>query len=646
MPTTTFHIQELCCIDEERCIWEKHENLLITSISGILLALGLVMHYAGLSEGIARTVLVGSILSGGWKIAIKAFRSLKQRLFDMNVLMTAAVIGAMAIGRFEEGAAVIFFFAVSNLIERYSLDSSKRRIRSLMSLSPPKATLLRTEGESIVEVGTIAVGDRLLIRPGERIPLDGKVVAGTSSVNQAPVTGESQSKLKMVGDEVFAGSLNERGLLEIEVTHAHSDTTLARIVRKVEEALTNRPRIQTLGETFAMYYTPAVLAMALVVMVFPPILLHEPFVEWFYRALVLLVIACPCALVISTPVTVVSGLANAARHGVLIKGGRHLETLAGIEAVAFDKTGTLTTGVPQVTDVVPLNSLSEQEILQIAAMLERNSEHPLAAGIIEGAGQHGRQSAPAAFGHFEALAGRGVRAKVDGKTYFIGNHALVEEKQLCSPEVERILFDLERQGKTTIVLADEHAPLGIIALKDTLKTESEGIGKALHKEGVRKVIMLTGDNEETARALAGRAGIDEVYANLLPEEKMACLSKLKEVYGHVAMVGDGINDAPALAASSVGIAMGASGTDIAMETADIVLMSDDLSKLAFTIALSRKTLSIIRQNMTIALVTKLVFIILAMFGKASLWMAVLADDGAALLVILNGLRALRPGGLK
>lgn len=621
--------------------WKKHQYLLTTSISGSLLACGLIMHYAGIGGAISKTVLIGSIVSGGWKVAPKAFRALKQKVSDMNVLMTSAVLGAIAIDRFEEGAAVMFLFAVSNLIERYSIDTSRRRIHALMNLSPPTATRVRDNVETEVAVKEIGVGDRLLIRPGERIPLDGTVVSGASGVNEAPVTGESQVSVRSVGDDVFAGSLNERGRLVVQVTRPYNDTTLARIVRKVEEAQADRAHIQTLGETFARYYTPVVLGGALAITVIPPLLLNQPFIDWFYRALVLLVISCPCALVISTPVTFVSALANAARHGVLIKGGRHLETIGSVQAIAFDKTGTLTAGIPQVTDVVPLNSLSEEEILHLAAEVEKHSEHPLAAGIIKRAGQHHTNRAAAAYGHFEVITGRGVHATINGKNYFIGNHALVEEKKLCSPQIEQTLSRLEREGKTTIVLAGDDAPLGIIALKDTPKEASKELVGKLHERGVKNIIMLTGDNEEIARAIANRTGIDEVYAGLLPEEKMECVRKLRMRWGTAAMVGDGINDAPALAASSVGIAMGASGTDVAMETSDIVLMSDDLSKLPFLIDLSRKTLSIIRQNMTIALLTKLVFIILGIFGSASLWMAILADDGATLVVILNGLRALR-----
>ena len=702
MEQTTFMIEDLCCIDEERCIrkkfksiegveelkvdllsrriivrhscprhrladalheigfkskldvqtappdstWEKHRLTILTSISALLLAIGLLLRLIGILPIIPDAIFVCSIIIGGWKIAGKAIRALKSSVMDMNVLMLIAVIGALAIRRFEEASAVIVLFAVSNVLERQSMDRSKRRIENLMDISPVTGTKMDNGIEVVLPVAEIVPGDRLIIRPGERIPLDGKVIGGQSSVDQSPITGESRHHVKTIGEDVYAGSLNMRGVLEIEVLRPYTDTTLARIVRMVEEAQTERAPLQTLGETFARYYTPAVFILAILVAFVPPVIFGAQFGEWFYRALVMLVIACPCALVISTPVTIVSALANAARNGILIKGGRHLEAMASVAVVAFDKTGTLTAGLPRVTDVIPLQSLSEKEILRIAAAVEQHSEHHLAGAVVQKA--HEEQVSPTgiSYEHFEALAGRGVHAKVDGTEYFIGNHALVEEKNMCSPRIEQILAGLERQGKTTIIIASGDEPFGIIAVEDVSREASHHIVGELHSCGIQQVIMLTGDSDEAASVIARQTKIDSVYSNLVPEEKMERVKMLKERYGTVAMVGDGINDAPALASATVGIAMGAAGTDIAMESADIVLMSDDLSSLPFLVRLSKKTISIIKQNMAIALVTKLIFIGLGITGHASLWMAILADDGATLLVILNGLRALRLTGRK
>lgn len=629
---------------EPASLREKHGTLIITCTSGLFLVVAGAMHLLGGSESMTAILSIVSILIGGWHIGPKAFNAARRFSMDMNVLMVVAAMGAIGIGKFEEGAAVIVLFSLSNLLERYSAERARKGIRSLMDVSPVMATVVRAGKELTVCVEDIAVGERIIIHPGERIPLDGIVAAGGSTVNQAPITGESQPVKKSHNDTVYAGSLNERGTLDVETTRPHSDTTLSRIILKIEEAQAARAPIQSVSDRFATYYTPAVIALAALIAVAPPLLLHQDFAMWLYRALVLLVIACPCALVISTPLSVISGLTNAARHGVLIKGGRYLEAMGKIRAIAFDKTGTLTVGRPSVTDVIPLNSLSAERIIQLAAMIESKSEHPIATAVLERAAMESFVYDNVTCQHFESVTGRGVTAVIGGQRYFVGNHALMEERHLCSGAVEEVVVKLEREGKTAVILGTELEPLGVIGIADDLRQESLCVVHDLREAGVDHVILLTGDNDQTARATAGMAGIDECYANLLPEEKMDRVRLLEKRYAGVAMVGDGINDAPALAASTVGIAMGTTGTDATLETADIVLMSDDLTKLPYLIHLSKKTLSIIKQNMAIALLAKVTFIVMGTFGIVSLWLALLADDGVTLVVILNGLRLLRFNG--
>ncbi|MBI1805798.1 MAG: cadmium-translocating P-type ATPase [Ignavibacteria bacterium] len=628
-------------LEEPKTSWQRHNQLFFAILSGLLLATGFLFSTLGLDPTLVVIVFILSMMSGGWRIAIKALKAGKHFSLDMNFLMVIATLGAAAIGKWEEGASVIFLFSVSHILERFSMDRSRKAIQSLMSLSPVMAIVKSRKGEQLIRVEEISVGEELIIKPGERIPLDGVVTAGESTVNQAPITGESAPVRKIPRDSVYAGSLNERGTLEMKVSKKYYDTTLARIVRIVEEAHTERAPIQHFADRFARIYTPMVIGLALVLAVGAPLILHASFSLWFYRALVLLVIACPCALVISTPVTILSGLSNAARHGILVKGGRYLEQIGSVSVVAFDKTGTLTEGIPRVTDVIPLDSLSREQILQLTAAIEEKSEHHLASAIIQKASEEQTIRESIAYQHFEALTGRGVRAGINGITYIVGNHTLIEEMGICSPKIERILCQLESEGKTTIILGTQHKSLGIIAITDEVRRESSTITQQLHAQGVKKTIMLTGDNEGTAQAIAAQTRIDEYVAGIMPEEKVSRVKMLIDRYGSVAMVGDGINDAPALAVSTVGIAMGTAGADITLETADVVLMSDDLSKLPTLMTISKQTLSLIKQNIVIALCTKLVFLLLGVAGLATLWMAVLADDGATLLVILNGLRALR-----
>lgn len=622
----------------ELSFWERRGRQIVTIISGIFLALGVALEWAGASEYSSVPLLAISIIAGGWFIVPRGFRAARNLALDMNFLMTVAAIGAAAIGEWGEGASAMFLFAVAQLLETYSMDRARNAIKALMYLSPIEASVRRRGREEIVPVSEVAVDEIIVIRPGQKIPLDGVVLIGNSAVNQAPITGESIPVDKEPGAEVFAGSINEQGVLEVRVTKLVEDTTLARIIHAVEEAQSSRAPSQTFVDKFSRIYTPAVAAMALLVIVIPPLLGLGTWGEWFYRALAMLVIACPCALVISTPVSIVSGLAGAARGGVLIKGGAHLENAGAVTVVAFDKTGTLTKGKPSVTDVVSLDGLGEIELLRLAAAVEQGSEHPLARAILAKANEQ-KIKLPVA-SEFAALLGRGARAVVEGQTIFIGNERLCREQNSCTQESEELLGRFERMGKTGVLVMTETEPLGAIAIADKVRPEARQAIESLRASGVRKVLMLTGDNKGTARAVAQQLGVDEYYAELLPDDKVRVVRELEEKGEIVAFVGDGVNDAPALATATVGLAMGAAGTDVALETADIALISDDLTRLGFAIRLSRKTLSIIKQNIWFAIAVKAVFLVLALFGYATLWMAVASDMGASLLVIINGLRVL------
>lgn len=598
-----------------------------------------------------------SISTGGVETLQKALRAVRTFTLNINFLMALAVVGAIAIGKWPEAAMVTFLFALAELIEAHSLDRARNAISALMDMAPETATVQDVSGEwREVSAADVEIGQMVRVKPGERIPLDGIVTSGVSTVNQAPITGESLPVEKERGDSVFAGSINGLGSLEFEVTANKGSTTLDRIIEAVQEAQAQRAPTQRFVDSFARYYTPAVVVLAILVAAVPPLVWAQPFMDWLYRALVLLVIACPCALVISTPVTVVSGLAAAARSGILVKGGAYLEEARKLKAIAFDKTGTLTHGKPVVTDVVPLNGCPADELLQIAASLNSLSEHPIASAIVArwtgadtsrpGPGSPGRDAAVKRSGEllpvtgFESLTGRGVRGQINGGTYYIGNHRLCEENGVCGLHVESVLNELEAQGKSAIVLSSEQSSLAVLGVSDTVRHTSAEAVKSLHNLGLRTV-LLTGDNQRTAEAIASQVGIHDVKGDLLPEDKLAAVDQLLERYGHIGMVGDGINDAPALAKATVGFAMGAAGTDTALETADVALMEDDLRKVAQFLRLSRATTGVLWQNITLAIGIKIVFFVLAVMGTATLWMAVFADMGASLLVVFNGLRLLR-----
>ncbi|WP_294766701.1 heavy metal translocating P-type ATPase [uncultured Rhodoferax sp.] len=580
-----------------------------------------------------------SIATGGWPTYKKGWLALKSGILNMNALMSIAVTGAILIGQWPEAAMVMFLFALAEVIEVLSLDRARNAIRGLLAMAPEKATVQQPDGSwQEAPAKTVAVGQLVRIRPGERVPLDGVLENGQSAVNQAPITGESIPVAKAAGDTVFAGTINETGSFVYKVTAEATHSTLARIIKAVEEAQGSRAPTQRFVDQFARIYTPAVFAVALAVMLVPPLFFGAAWMDWVYKALVLLVIACPCALVISTPVTVVSGLAAAARRGILIKGGAYLEQGRQLKALALDKTGTITQGKPVVTDVVTLGC-EARDALRLAASLATRSDHPVSGAVAvhwkERFGQ-----ALAEVDDFEAITGRGVKGRIAGLWYYLGNHRLLQELGISNEAAEAALKKLESEGKTAIAIASPSAALAVIGVADTVReTSRQAIGE-LHELGVRTV-MLTGDNQQTASVIAKNVGIDDARGSLLPEDKLRAVEAELSTHGTVGMVGDGINDAPALAKSSIGFAMGAAGTDTAIETADVALMDDDLRKIPEFIRLSRKTGAILKQNIAAALGIKAVFVVLALMGMATLWMAVFADMGASLLVVFNGLRLLK-----
>ncbi len=622
-----------------------------TAASGALVAIGFAVH--GAAEGwraaigedsvvplASKLCYLAAIVAGAWYVAPKAGRALLRRRPDMNLLMMLAVGGAILIEQYFEAAMVAFLFALSLALESWSVGRARRAIAALMSLSPPSARLLQADGtEQLVDVGQVTPGSTIVVRPGDKFPLDGSVAKGTTTVNQAPITGESVPVAKAPGDEVFAGTINQDGAVEVVTTKAAEDTTLARIIRMVGDAQSKRAPSEQWVERFAHYYTPSVMIFALAVMVVPALLFDGDWSKWFYEGLVLLVIACPCALVISTPVSIVAALTAAARQGVLIKGGPYIEAPARLKAIAMDKTGTLTEGQPTVKDVVPLSGHTEAEVVEIAAAVEARSEHALAKAVVRAANAQAIRFA--AVDDFQAMKGKGATATVDGQPVWLGSHRLLEERGQETPAMHEQLEAMERDGSSVIVVGNESHVCGMIAVADNIRPESAKAVADLRSSGIEHIVMLTGDNQGTADAIGREAGVDEVRAELLPEDKVHAVEQLVARYGEVAMIGDGVNDAPAMARATVGIAMGAVGTDAALETADIALMGDDLLSVAWLIRHSRRTLNIIRQNIVAALAVKAAFVALTLVGHASLWAAIAADTGASLAVIFNGLRLLR-----
>ncbi|WP_346828709.1 heavy metal translocating P-type ATPase [Pseudomonas abietaniphila] len=607
------------------------------ALSGVMAVAAEVIHFTDAAPNwVVAIVALVAILSGGLTTYKKGWIALKNFNLNINALMSIAVTGAVLIGQWPEAAMVMFLFTVAELIEAKSLDRARNAIGGLMQLTPETATV-QQDGQWVeVEVKQIALGSVVRVKPGERIGLDGEVVSGQSTIDQAPITGESLPVEKAVGDKVFAGTINQAGSLEYKVTAAANNSTLARIIHAVEAAQGARAPTQRFVDSFSKIYTPAVFLLALAVAVIPPLFMGAAWFDWIYRALVLLVVACPCALVISTPVSIVSGLAAAARKGILVKGGVYLEMGHKLDYLALDKTGTITHGKPVQTDYVLLDESFGEKAVAISASLAGRSDHPVSQAIATSA----RLDVHLQVEAFEALSGRGMKGEVEGRLYHLGNHRLVHESGLCSPELEARLEALESQGKTVVLLFDETGPLALFAVADTVKDSSREAIAQLHALGV-KTVMLTGDNPHTAKAIAAQVGIDQAHGNLLPTDKLQAIEDLYAKNHRVGMVGDGINDAPALARAEIGFAMAAAGTDTAIETADVALMDDDLRKIPAFIRLSRDTSAVLKQNIALALVIKVIFLAVTFAGVATMWMAVFADMGVSLLVVFNGLRLLR-----
>jgi Zn2+/Cd2+-exporting ATPase len=604
--------------------------------AALLFALGLALTLAGAPQIARAGAYLAAIVIGGVPIFRAAIAGLRARHLDMNVLMSAATIGAVAIGQWAEAASVVVLFAAGNALQVYAIDRTRGAVSALVRLAPNEVLVRRGGSEVLIPADEVGVGDTLVARPGERLAVDGRVVEGSSAVDEAPVTGESVPMEKGTGDPVYSGSLNGQGGLLVEATRRASDSTLQRIARLVEEAQASKAPAEQFVDRFSRVYTPVVVAAAVVLAVVPP-LLGASFGEWFYRALALLIIACPCALVISTPVTVVSGIGAASRRGILVKGGAALEAAGRLKALAFDKTGTLTEGRPVLSRTVALDGRGEAEVLALAAALERRSEHPLAHAILSAA--DGAELGPVSA--FKSVAGRGAEGEVDGERYLIGSPRLYAERRIALDGAEDALEVIERAGETPVILGGADGPLAVFGLADSPRPDAKATVEALRGAGVRELVMLTGDAEAPARRVAEELGVG-YRARLLPE-KIEAVRELVAKHGDAGMVGDGVNDAPALAASSVGFAMGAAGTDVALETADVALMQDDLPKLAEAVSLSRAAERIIRQNVTVSILIKGLFLLLAPFGLVALWLAVLADMGTSIAVTLNGLRLFRKG---
>lgn len=593
----------------------------------------------GLPVALAAVLAIVAVLMCGTTTFRKGWIAVRHGKLNINALMSIAVTGALLIGQWPEAAMVMVLFTLAERIEAHSLDRARNAIRGLMQLAPEQATVQQADGSWLAQpASAVALDARVRVHPGERIALDGRILSGRSTINQAPITGESLPLEKGEGDPVFAGTINETGSFEYRVTARAGDSTLARIIHAIEAAQGARAPTQRFVDKFANIYTPAVMLIAIAVAILPPLLVGAAWLAWIYKALVLLVIACPCALVISTPVTVVSGLAAAARHGILVKGGVYLEEGRKLAWLALDKTGTLTHGKPAQTDFEALAELDEAQVRSLAASLAQRSDHPVSRAVAEAAQ---RDAIPLQeIEDFEALPGRGVRGRIAGQALLLGNHRLIHEQGLCSDALEAQLGRIEEQGKTVVMLADAQRVLGLFAVADTLKPSSREAIAALHALGV-KTLMLTGDNTHTAQAIATQVGIDAVEGDLLPEDKLQRIEARLAKGDAIGMVGDGINDAPALARADIGFAMGAAGTGTAIETADVALMDDDLRKLPRFIRLSRHTHAILVQNIALALGIKAVFLALTLAGGGTMWMAVFADVGASLLVVANGLRLLR-----
>lgn len=611
-------------------------------ISVILIAIAFYFRATvGENDIITKSLFISAIVIGGFSLFTEGIKDLLKLNFSMEVLMTIAIIGASIIGEWAEGSIVVILFAVSEALERFSMDKARQSIRSLMDIAPKEALIRRNNEEKMINVSDIQIGDIMVIKPGQKIAMDGVVIKGHSAVNQAAITGESVPIEKQNKDEIFAGTLNGEGILEVEVTKHVNDTTIAKIIHLVEEAQGERAPAQAFVDNFAKYYTPSIMAISALIIIIPPLFFGGDWNKWLYQGLSLLVVGCPCSLVISTPVSIVSAIGNSAKNGVLVKGGIYLEEIGGLKAIAFDKTGTLTKGTPSVTDFVVSDTNQENQYLSIISALEILSQHPLASAILKEADRRESNYQMIDIMNFKSVTGKGIKGDYQGTTYFVGSPKLFDSELIRQASVMKNYEKLQEQGKTVMIFGTAQNILAIIAVADELRKSSSEVIAKLHQLGIEHTIMLTGDNIRTAKSIGEQVGVTDIKGDLMPQDKLEYIKELKEKYGKVAMVGDGVNDAPALASATVGIAMGGAGTDTALETADVALMGDDLQKLPFIVNLSRKTLKIIKQNITFSLSIKFLALLLIIPGWLSLWIAIVADMGATLLVTLNGLRLMK-----
>ncbi|WP_335965511.1 cation-translocating P-type ATPase [Galbibacter sp. PAP.153] len=615
--------------------WKDTRTILLF-ISFIVAVIGFGADKLHINPFLVKIIYAIAIVVGGIIPVKKAIASLRKFILTINTLLVVATIGAVSLGLWEEAAILVVIFSLGEVLESYAVDKARGSIKALMDLSPQTALVRRNGEEIMIPVEQIEIGDYVIIKPGERIPMDGKILSGASSVDQSPITGESIPVAKETGDTIFAGTINQRGSLEIEVTKLAKDTTLARIIHSVETAQSHKSTYQHFGERFGKIYTPVMFVVAFLTATVPTIFFNQPFSEWFYKGLILLVVSCSCGLVLSVPVAVIAAIGNAAKNGILIKGGAYFEAMNGVNCVAFDKTGTLTLGQPYVTDIIPLGPVDDDTLLAIAATIESRSEHPLADAILRYATT--KDIKPDNVIEFESITGMGAKAKVNGQTYLIGNKRLFGQTNYYLKIADEKLIQLETEGKTAMLIGNEKDILGIIAVADKIRPQAKETIQLLKSLGVKKTIMLTGDNERTASYIASQLGIDEYRAHLLPEEKVNAIKELKKDYGKVAMVGDGVNDAPAMALADLGIAMGGIGTDVAMETGDVVLMGDDLSKLPIAFSLSNRTIANIKQNIFISIALVFILILAALFGLVDLVSGLIINEASALVVIANGLR--------
>lgn len=627
---------------------EQKVQILFTILTAFFTLAALLLERLGAAPMVSAGLFALAYVTGGWFGVQASLEALREKTLNVDLLMILAALGAAVIGSPAEGAALLFLFSLSNTLQAYAMDRSRKAIEKLLDLRPKVATVRRGSRLVTVPVEKLIPGDIIVVRPGERFPIDGEVISGTSEVNQATITGESMPVSKQVGDAVFAGTVNGNGSLEVRVTRLAKDTTLARIVQMVEEAQASKAKTQRMLDTFEQYYAFFVLGMAVLLILIPYFVLGQPFYPTFYRAMTWLVVASPCALVISTPASILSAIANGARNGVLFKGGVHLEKAAALKVVAFDKTGTLTHGVPQLTGIYPLADLDETTLLQQVAAVEARSEHPIGAAIVRAAQERGLVLPSAR--EFRAYPGHGIEAQVDGYRWLVGNVRLFAERNMALPESLQVrIRQLEDEGQTVMLAyaepLDGHEAgqghfVGLLTVADALRPEAALVVKALKRVGVERVVMLTGDNERVAARIAAHTGVDAYYANLLPQDKVRVLRELRETYGAVAMVGDGVNDAPSLAAADLGIAMGGAGTDVAIETADVILMSDDLQKIPFALGLARQARRVVWQNLTFALAMIVVLVVTTFGATLPLPLGVLGHEGSTVIVVLNGLRLL------